>query len=329
MTAVRVVLDPDNDVAGQDPRNHPLLAPGSALYRALSDAGTVAYLPIAVMVFPVLHSTVSLGVEDHEPAYLKRSLLLAIKRLLDSYELLFGTVLATTAEDRVEAAFALRELHQSIQGHMPDGSRYHALNQEYWAYAWLGIFTAIIKSYEYARGYASEHEREDVLAGLVLLGQLFGVTGIADDWEGYTAQWDRFVEEVAGNTPATEFILAQLGPQIMKPDFAAWLPQPLWRLGSLPVRHFLRVGTLATFPEALDERLGLTRNRVDQWALRLHQSAWRLVPRSVSGLMGPAVFRVRQYAGTPVWAGKYSRQRLAARRAAARAERSEAREHSA
>ncbi|MEU7145902.1 oxygenase MpaB family protein [Nocardia sp. NPDC046473] len=297
-----------------------LLAPGSVTYRVLGDAGTMTYVSMAGMVLGTLMPKVGRGIEEHEPL-LNGDIAPAgtghsIRRLFDSYELLAGIVLGATAQDRADAANALRELHRKISGTMPDGARYHAWERETWAYAWTGIFQGVIEAYDFSRGFTCDTERDEALAGMVELGRSFGVQGIPDTREEFDAYWTDYLCNVAENNPTVEWIMKQMGPETRKPASAPWIPQPVWRVITFPLRRLLRVGALATFPEVLDERLGLHRTRIDAVELALHKGVWRLVPKALSQTAGPIFFRARQHIGPkPPWQNRFSRDNLAHRRA--------------
>ena len=179
---------------------------------------------------------------------------------------------------------------------------------------WASVLKALMDTYEQFRGYRSDAEREQAYLGLVEVGRRFGVRWLPDSLDAFDVYWREMVRTTLVATPEAIFLLDQLSGKVMKPRCAPWIPTTVWRLLTLPVRRVLRVGTLVCLPVELDEALGVRRTWVDRLELRVHTAFWRRVPRRMSSKFVPAYFAVAPRVITPVWRGRYSRQRLAEER---------------
>ncbi|MEV6217445.1 oxygenase MpaB family protein [Nocardia sp. NPDC051833] len=304
-------------IAG-DPWDNPLLTRGSITHRVFSDVGSAPYTVMAVFVLGTVQPAVGQALDQHEPLMngaRSRSIGTVFLRMRHSYEIAFGILLGKTAEERITAVHTLRELHRVIQGRMPDGSRYHAWQRDVWAYAWLGIFMGIIEAYDFARGFTSDRERFDAIAGCIEVGKLFGVAGIPETQPEFEAYWDNFVHNEAASNAAVQYIMEQVGPDILKPAKAQWIPQPVWAVITLPMRRVFRVGVVATFPAAIKTKVGFRETRVDRVEAAIHRRFWRVVPKRATEYAGQSAFRVLTTVGRPAWKGAFSEQKLAERRA--------------
>lgn len=294
-----------------------LLAPGTPLYQTMADVTTVMYAGwMPVLLIPVLQPKAAQGVREHSrmfgAAKAQPGIEDGVGRVRDTLELVGGIVFAK--QDGAEAAHALHELHRKVRGTMPDGTRYHAWNQDSWTWVWASVVKALMDSYEQFRGYGSEAEREQAYLGLVEVGRRFGVRWLPDSFDAFSAYWQEMVDTTLVATPEAAFLLEQLSSKIMKPRSAPWIPTPAWTLLTLPIRRVLRVGTLVCLPAELDDALGVHRTWFDRLELRLHTAFWRLVPRRLSATFTPAYFAIAPRIVTPVWRGRYSRRRLAEQR---------------
>ncbi|MEV6278869.1 oxygenase MpaB family protein [Nocardia sp. NPDC051832] len=304
-------------IAG-DPWDNPLLAPGSMTHRLFSDVGSAVYAAMGVFILGTVQPAVGQALDQHEPLLngtRTRSIDTAFVRMRQSYEIAFGILLGATAEDRITAAYTLRELHRVIQGRMPGGSRYHAWQRDVWAFAWLGIFMGVVEAYEFARGYASDDERFEAIAGCIEVGKLFGVQGIPETRPEFEAYWDNFIDNEAVTNQAVQYIMEQIGPGIVKPAQAQWIPQPLWAAITLPLRRLFRVGVVATFPPVIKAEVGFRETRFDRVEAAMHRRFWRMVPRRATEYAGQAGFRALTTIGEPAWKTDFSEKRLAQRRA--------------
>lgn len=96
---------------------------------------------------------------------------------------------------------------------------------------------------------------------------------------------------------------------------------------SLPATRTIRVGILAGVPERFHSEMGLRITLLDRIERQIHALFWRSVPRPIAGWFAPTYFGLRRRYGTPGWRTVYSREQLAAGRAAADAERNRANAH--
>lgn len=298
-----------------------LLSEGSVLYRVMGDAAML-YSGLAVLVLGTVQPQTIQGLKDHEPIFQKQSNLTEAerkaaqaKRLQESVELIGGIIYGVTEQDKADAAFAMRELHRKIKGHLADGSKYHAWQPDVWAHAWAGIFIGMISAYEVFRGFTSSEERDEALAGFVEFGKVFGVTGVPETWNDFDPYWESFVASaVIDETVRQIATVARNG--YFQTTLWKRLSNREWRSGlklflALPKLRIMRVGAMATFPHQFDQQLGITRTVLDKIELRFHQLIWKLVPKSMSAKVGPNSFRKKAERGhLPIWKKRLSRENL-------------------
>jgi uncharacterized protein (DUF2236 family) len=277
------VLPTDDEVLALVPGVGSITWRRSADVRALAGAGYALLLQVA-------HPTVGAGVSEHS----------SFKR--DPWGRLWRTLDFTSAlvyADPPEAAAvcrAIRSMHTSIKGVRPDGSRYHALEPD--AYAWVhaSLFEAIDAAHARFGSPLRPAERERFWFEWRRLGRLLGVR--ERDLPVTVAEFDDYlatmVSDVLEDTEAVRDVLAVLGNPASSP-----LPRfatPLWQLGRLPLGHGLRLTTIGLLPPILRERFGLTWSRAEELELRLAGAASRagrpLLPQSLR-VFGPAYRRWR------------------------------------
>ena len=298
-----------------------LLDENSMVYKIMADRVSI-YSGLAVLVLGTVQPQTIQGLKDHEPIFQKNDNLSdeekkagQAKRLRESNELLGGIIFGVTEQDRADAAFALRELHRKIRGHLADGTKYHAWQPEVWGHAWAGIFKGMIDAYGAFRGFKTPVERDEALLGFVEFGKIFGVKGVPDNWEEFDPYWQRFVDgAVVDGTIRQIASLVQNG--YFQTTFVRRLKQGKFRgalklLVSLPVLRLIRVGAIATFPVELDEQLKIKRTIVDKIERKLHQFIWALIPLSLTSKSSPNSFKRRSEKGhLPIWKQRLSRENL-------------------
>ena len=120
------------------------------------------------LLMQVAHPTVGAGVREHSTFEQD-----PWGRLLRTMDYLY----LITLPDREAAAVGrrVRELHKSIKGTKPDGSRYHALEPE--AYAWVHatLIEATVRAHREFVAPMSEAQAEAFYADWMPLGRLLGV----------------------------------------------------------------------------------------------------------------------------------------------------------
>ncbi|PCH62777.1 MAG: hypothetical protein COC19_02320 [SAR86 cluster bacterium] len=304
-----------------EPLRTELLDENSMLYKMLGDAGVV-YAGLAVLVLGTVQVQTIKGLKDHEPIFQKQTNTseadkkkAQAQRLQESSELLGGIIYGVSEQDKADAAFALRELHRKIRGHLADGSRYHAWEPQVWAHAWAGIFKGIIDAYAVFRGFDTPEHRDEALLGFIEFGKVFGVKGIPDNWLEFDIYWQDFI-----STAVIDETVCQIASVVRNGYFQENLLERLrsgeWRaalklIASLPKLRFARVGAMATFPLQFDQQLGIKRTLFDRIEGKIHQLIWRCVPKSWSSKLGPNSFKKRAERGhIPIWRKRLSRENL-------------------
>jgi uncharacterized protein (DUF2236 family) len=190
----------------------------------------------------------------------------------------------------------LRELHKQIKGTNPDGSRYHALEPD--AYAWVHatLIEATFAAGERFVGGFTAAEREHLYAEYMPLGRLVGVRpgdlpeGLAD-FRDYV---DTMISERLVRHETVDVLI-----DLLDRPAAPGLPviDRLWpRLRIAPSRA-LRTATLGLLPPLLRERFGVFWSAAQQTELRALGAASRaltpLLPPRLRNV-GPEYLRRRR-----------------------------------
>ncbi len=133
------------------------------------------------LLMQVSHPTVGAGVRDHstfaEDPW---------GRLLRTMDYLY--LITLSGPESADVGRRVRELHKRIKGTNPDGSRYHALEPE--AYAWVHA-TLIEATVRGRRKFVAPDERGSEIDAFydawMPLGRLLGVRpgDLPDDWDGF------------------------------------------------------------------------------------------------------------------------------------------------
>lgn len=265
------------------------LSENSVSWRCASDARGFLLAGYALML-QVAHPTVSSGVRDHSN-FLNEPW----ARLWRTVDYVALTVYA--GHDAIEVTRRLRELHRSIRGDNPDGTKYHALEPE--AYAWVQgtlVYTVVTANARFVKPLSTE-DTEALYREWVGLGRLLGVRegDLPEDWAGFLDYFTEMVDAKLRRTETGEVVLRSLA----RPPRPAELPQwtePLWRAASLPLRHLLMLCTVGLLPPVLRERYGLRWNRWQERELRAIAAVSRalnpVLPRFVK-VTGPRYLAMR------------------------------------
>ena len=276
---------------------------GSITWRRAADLRAFAGAGYA-LVLQVAHPTVGAGVSEHS----------SFKQ--DPWGRLWRTLDFTSAlvyADAPEAAAVcrnIRAMHKRIKGVKADGTRYHALEPE--AYAWVHatLFEAIDAAHGRFGSPLRPAERERLWFEWRRLGRLLGVRerdlpATAADFDDY---FEAMVADVLEDTEAARDVLASLADPSTPP--LPWYATPLWRAGRLPLAHGLQLATIGLMPSVLRERLGLSWSRAEELELRARGRRLPRRPAAAAAL----VARVRtelpalaQRAGTQARRGRRRR----------------------
>lgn len=248
------------------------------------------------------HPTVGAGVRDHSTFEQD-----PWGRLLRTVDYL--TLLVYSGREAAEVGRRLREMHKQIRGSNPDGSRYHALEPE--AYAWVHatLLEAGLAAHHRFIGPLSDRELDEFFAEYIPLGRLLGIRpgDLPSDRVGFRDYFDRMVAERLEHNETVDRVLRSLTEPGPPPQLPAAVER-LWGLLRVPPAKVLELSTLGLLPPVLRERFGVDWSRTQQTELRALGAAARavgpLMPRQLKQ-MGPSYLRWRaeEIARGPLGAG--------------------------
>ena len=255
--------------------------PGSVTWARAGDPRLLLAAGYA-LVLQVSHPTVGAGVSEH--SQFRRDPWGRLLRTLDySYTMVYGGPRAAGEMGR-----RIRSMHAHINGTLPDGQRYHALEPH--AYAWVHatLAEAIVRAHATFGRPLGAGEREQFWREWRALGRLLGIgeDDLPPSWERFALYFGQTVERRLERTPAAAEVLAALA-RPAAPAAAAPL-RGLWSLGCLPVGHLLCLMTVGLLPPGLRVRLGLRWSSARE--LELRAAATTL--RGMTPLMPPPLANV-------------------------------------
>ncbi len=269
-----------------------ILGPDSIVWQRFSDA-RIFLGAGAALLLQVAHPTVGSGVRDF--SNFQREPWDRLLRTLDYLSLLvYGGAEAGVIGKRLRAA------HKTIKGVNPDGSRYHALEPE--AYAWVHatLIEAGIRAHKLFVGPLSAAEIEAFYAEYLPLGRLVGVRegDLPERWLDFRDYVDTMIAERLERTETVETVLKTMRIPAAPPVFPEGL-DPLWKLLRVPPSHALRLATYGLLGDSVRARLGMRWNRAAELELGGFGLACRaagpLLP-GVAKLGGPAYLEWRREA---------------------------------
>ena len=265
---------------------------GSIAWRYASDARTMMGAG-AALILQVAHPTVAAGVREH--SNFQRDPWGRLLRTLDFTNLLLygGPEAARVTGER------LREMHKRIKGVAPDGTRYHALEPE--AYAWVHATLAwvIVDAHRTFGRRMRADQREQFWAEWRALGGLLRVRerDLPATWAEFSSYVDHMVDERLSDNDVVQTVLRTLSAPSEPP--APWLPDAAWKVLRLPAARTLELSTAALLPARLRERVGLRLSERDRIELALLGGvSRRATPVMPAGLRrtGPGYLRARHEA---------------------------------
>lgn len=267
-----------------------LVGPGSITWRRTSDPRLYA-----VMLYPLLlqvsHPTVGAGVRDYSD-FERRPW----DRLLATID--YVSLLVYGGREAVAAGRRLRALHKGFRGVRADGTRYHALEPE--AYAW--VHATLIDTY--VRGHAHfgtpmrRRELERFYSEYRGLGRLIGVRerDLPPTWAGFRRYFEQITSECLERTESVERVLATVRNA---PPPPVPIPDLLWRALRFPAGEALWLGGIGLMDARLRRRLGVGWSLADEVRFRALGAASRaltpLMPERLR-VTGPTQLRWRRTA---------------------------------
>jgi uncharacterized protein (DUF2236 family) len=224
--------------------------PGSPVWRAFNDIRLLSAAGYATLL-QVAHPTVGHGVHQYS-SFTKDPW----GRLLRTLDYVHGTVyggpeLAGSIGRRV------RQMHTTIKGERPDGTRYSAMEPDAFAWVHATLAASVVQGRRVFATAMTEGEKEDFWAEWLRVGRLVGVRprDLPSEWAGFDDYFDRTVRDVLEWTPAVPEVLdtlARSGP----PDLPR-MPRPVWNAVRTPMALQLRVTTVGLLPSEARRKLGL------------------------------------------------------------------------
>jgi uncharacterized protein (DUF2236 family) len=222
--------------------------PESIIWRRASDP--CAFLAAGyALVLQVSYPTVGSGVRDHSS--FDADPWGRLLRTLDYVNLL---VYGGDATARVIGR-RLRDAHRSFRGTNPDGTRYHALEPD--AYAWVQatLVWGMVEAHRYFGHSFRPDETERVYREWLGLSRLVGVRDgdLPGDWRAFT----EYVDDVMRN----QLVHHESVDRVFRSFRTARAPlpalSPLWPAARCPTGHLLWLTTTGLLPPFLRERFGL------------------------------------------------------------------------
>jgi uncharacterized protein (DUF2236 family) len=268
------------------------LGPDSVSWQRASDVRGFLGSGYALLL-QVAHPTIGSGVRDHS-----NFLAEPWQRLLRTLDYVMLTVYG--GEDAIEVTRRLRQMHRSIKGTDPDGTRYHAL--EPGAYAWVQatLVHTIVRVHEHFGRALTPHETERLYREWLGLGRLLGIRDgdLPDTWEGFQQYVDATVANRLRHTDSVDTVLRSLRTPA-RPPVLPRPTEPLWRVARVPASHMVMLTTVGLLPAELRERLGLTWSAGHERQFRavaaVSRSLTPVLPKALR-IQGPSHLRLRRRA---------------------------------
>ncbi len=249
-----------------------------------------------VMLYPLLlqvsHPTVGAGVRDYSD--FERRPWQRLLRTLD-----YVSLLVYGGPDAIAAGRRLRALHGHFRGNKDDGTPYHALEPE--AYAWVHatLLEAYVAGHAHFGLRLPSADVEQFYREYRGLGRLIGVgeDDLPPDWSpGFRAYFEHATRTGLVRTSAVDRVLAAV-EQAAAPPIR--LPKALWRAIRIPPRRALWLGGVGLLGGELRERLEIPWSRRDETEFRALGAVCRAatpVMPSALRITGPAQLRWRREA---------------------------------
>jgi uncharacterized protein (DUF2236 family) len=258
-------------------------------------AGDLRLLPTAgyTLLLQVSHPTVGAGVRDHSDFVED-----PWGRLLRTLDFVY---LLTYADDEDAAATCryVRDLHKRIKGFTPDGTRYHALEPE--AYAWVHatLGEAFVTGHKRFGRPMRRWEVEQFWGEWRELGHYLGVRDrdLPPTWAGFQRYFDAMVADRLQDNQTVHDVLGALSRPAAPP--VSVLDSRAWPVASRPAGHILSLVTVGLLPPTLRARFGLSWSRHQELELRALAAAARsttpILPATLRD-SGPLYLRWRREA---------------------------------
>jgi uncharacterized protein (DUF2236 family) len=234
-----------------------LFGPGAVAWRVHGDVATMMVGGVAALLMQMLHPKVLAGVWDHSD--FRRDMHGRLRRTA-------RFIAVTTYGSRSEAEHIIarvRTIHEHVSGHLPDGSPYHANDEELllWVHATETI--CFLDSWRrYAQPAMSSHEQDRYFAEVAEVARGLGASAVPTT----RAATLKLIESMRGQLRADERT---------REVRRLILDQPAQDLLTAPVQKLLREAAVDLLP---------------RWARKMHNLRSNLLVRPIvrSGTLGVA-----------------------------------------
>jgi uncharacterized protein (DUF2236 family) len=257
---------------GTQPRGAAPLGANSLTWRYLGDSRN-ALLAARAGILQVMHPAIDAGVREHSDFFAN-----PWNRIIRSAGPILGVVYD---EDPQATGHTVRDFHRPIKGHVPDGSRYAALDPETYFWAHATFFEAQIATQELFGAPLSDAAKVQLYAESITWYERYGLSmrPVPSDYAAFEEYWRWMLDDVLASTPLAR-------ASIHKPKRR--LPAPLpWMRGPWAVSYPLLVAgstwlVRGTLPPRAREVLEVEWSQRDQRRLRALAVAvrggWNVAP---------------------------------------------------
>jgi uncharacterized protein (DUF2236 family) len=266
------------------------VGPESVAWRRAGDARTMVGAGTALLL-QVSHPTVAAGVREHSD--FRTDPWGRLFRTLDYVNLLvYGGPRAAA-----ETGARMRAMHQKIKGVAPDGTRYHALEPE--AYAWVHAtlaHTIVLVHSRFGRPMSAAMI-EQFYAEWRGLGRFLGIRerDLPEGWGPFCDYVDEMVATRLQHNDVVDDVMATMAVPARPP--VPGLGDRTWRMLGAPAARAQTLATVGLLPPLLRERCGMTWTRAQELELRALGAAMRsatpVMPRGLR-MMGPGYLKWRK-----------------------------------
>jgi uncharacterized protein (DUF2236 family) len=266
-----------------------VLGPDSLIWQRFDDARLFNGSGYALLM-QVAHPTVGAGVRDHST--FERD---PWGRLLRTVDYLF--MLTYGGREAANVGRRLRDVHKQIKGTNPDGSRYHALEPD--AYAWVHatLVEAGIRAHLRFVGPLRPDEIQRMYADYMPLGRLLGLRPdqLPPTWGEFLSYFEDVVESTLVHHETVDRVLRSFtapGRPPQLPDAT----ERLWKLLRIAPARALWTTSVGLLPPVLRDRFEIEWSRLNETEFRALGAASRVLGPVLPGRlrhMGPDYLRWR------------------------------------
>lgn len=313
---VRTTVEPTATAAPREPRPSSVLPDAEEIDRIVLPPDSPAHAVTAdirlylasgyTLLMQVAHPTVGAGVRDHS-SFAEDPW----GRLLRTIDYLY--LITLTGKEAAAVGRRVREMHKSIKGTNSDGSHYHALEPE--AYAWVHatLIEATIRGRNRFVGQLSPAEAEEFYAAWMPLGRLLGVRpgDLPEDWASFGDYFRTMSHDRLERNETVDKVVRTMAAKEPPPIPGV---RQLWPILRLAPARSMKLGTVGLLPPFLRDRFGLSWSMRDSLDFRLMAAASRaatpLLPKGLMQDMGyrHLAWRKHEIASGPLGPGPEAKQ---------------------